>query len=63
MEFKLKFLLKLFEFFYFNVHIFSDTLNLAIFYNDACKINEFVNWCNQLAMHFAHLVHTNLRLS
>jgi len=49
---------------YLNVHIISDTLNLAILYNDEnsekkfSNVNEFVNWCNQLAIHFAHLVYT-----
>jgi len=47
------------HYYYLNVHNFSDTLNLAILFSDEIKFNDFnkfVNWCNQLAIHFEHLV-------
>jgi len=44
------------------VHKLSNVLNLAILYIALIKFSdfyEFVDWCDQLAIHFAGLVRTN----
>jgi len=38
---------------------YRDTLNLAILCNDEISTYNFNKLCNQLAIHFAHLVCTN----